>query len=175
MCDPYEKCPEYTADMFTLRLITPADSPALFRCYHDRQATDLMNADNCDFGFYMDTPETMARSVGCWLEAYRNRDFIRFAIVDNETESAVGTMEGFGGDTGVLRVDIASACETEACLTPLIRFARTRFRELFGNNRLVTKAIPQAACRRRALEAEGWAFIDTFRTYRDYYSVPTQP
>ncbi len=169
--DPYLECPVVKTAHFTLRLICPEDSGSLFRCYHDPQAVALMNDDNCDFGFYAETEEQMARTVAYWLDFYRQRCFIRFAIVDSAAGEAVGTIEGFGGETGVLRVDISSAYEKAAYLGELLAFARENFREYFGNESLVTKAVPAAAERRKALEQSGWEYIDTFRAYRDYYRV----
>ncbi len=169
--DIYTKSPVAETEHFTLRLIRQEDSVNLFQCYHDKQAVALMNDDNCDFGFYTETEAQMAASLTYWLEAYEKRWFVRFAIVDRITADAVGTIEGFDGEVGVLRVDIASAYEQEAYLQELLAFARDNFRDYFGNRRLVTKAVPPAVQRRNALETGGWTYIDTFREYRDYYSI----
>jgi len=167
----YDNCPVITTENFTLRLIRESDSQALYDCYHDRAAVDVMNDDNCDFGFYVESQEKMLDTVRYWVEFYEKQCFVRFAIVDRATGKAVGTIEGFGGETGVLRVDIASALEKAGYLSQLFRFAAEHFRELFGNEYLVTKAVGAAAERRKALEDQGWEFIDTFREYRDYYRI----
>ncbi len=167
--DIYEHCPVMETPNFLLRLIRPEDSESLFGCYHDKTAVALMNADNCDFGFYMETREQMAETVTYWLKFYSWRSFVRFAIVDRETGQAVGTLEGFGGDVGVLRIDIAGKYEKADYLSELLGLAKKHFREWFGNETLMTKAVPQARERREALMASGWEFVDTFRTYRDYY------
>lgn len=169
--DAYMECPVIRTQSFTLRLVRPEDSAALFACYHDKAAVACMNDDNCDFGFYMETPEQMAETVAYWLDFYRRRCFIRFAVVDNAAGRAVGTVEGFGGEVGVLRIDLASAYERAAYLEELLVLAQARFPALFGNRALVTKAVPQAAERRRALKVCGWEAIGTYRGYDDYYKV----
>ncbi len=169
--DVYTSCPITHTEHFTLRLVQPEDAPALFACYHDKAAVARMNDDNCDFGFYADTPEAMAETVAYWLRHYSWRSFVRFAIVDSATNTAVGTVEGFGGEVSVLRLDIASAYEQPAFLAELLAFARASFRAYFGNQVLVTKAIPAAAERRAALEQQGWEYIGPYRTYGDYYRI----
>ncbi len=170
--DIYTAVPIAETPHFRLRLIVPEDAPALFACYHDQAAVALMNADNCDFGFYMDTPEQMAETVAYWLRHYAWRSFVRFAIVEKESGQAVGTIEGFGGGTGVLRLDIAAAFEQADLIAELLGFAAARFHEYFGNDELVIKAIPAAAERRQALESAGWTYIGPFRSYEHYYRIP---
>lgn len=101
-----------------------------------------MNDNNCDFGFYMESEEKMQKTIEYWLGFYTKKYFIRFAIVDNATRNAVGTIEGFGGETGVLRVDILSTYERESYLSEIFDFAKENFHKLFENNYIVTKAIP---------------------------------
>ncbi len=167
--DIYQHCPVTETHHFLLRLICQEDSESLFDCYHDPKAVALMNDGNCDFGFYVQTRQQMAETVAYWRKHYAWHSFVRFTIADKETGSALGTIEGFGGDTGVLRLDIASRYEKAEYLSELLAFARDHFWEWFGNKILMTKAIPQAAERRKALEAADWEFVDTFRSYRDYY------
>lgn len=171
MTDPYVTCPTFTTEHFTIRLIRQEDSSDLFECYHDRQAVSFMNDDNCDFGFYVETPEAMAETVKYWIQFYKERAFIRFAIVDTKTQQAVGTIEGFHGTEGVLRVDIRSAYETKPYLQEIVAVAVANFKELFGNEYLVIKAVKEATERRSALLEGGWEYIDIFRTYSDYYKM----
>ncbi len=165
------KCPTVCTEHFILRLVRVEDAQELFICYHDKAAVARMNDDNCDFGFYADTPEDMAATVDYWLQQYRWRSFVRFAIVNRDTGEAVGTIEGFGGEAGVLRLDIASGYEQADLLAELLTFAQDNFREYFGNRALVTKAVPAAQERRTALARLGWAYIGPYRTYADYYRI----
>ena len=102
---------------------------------------------------------------------YREQCFIRFAIVDNSTGKAVGTIEGFGGETGVHRVDIASDYEKCAYLSEIFATVKNNFYHLFKNQYIVTKAVKNATERRQALTDCGWEFIDLFREYGDYYRI----
>jgi RimJ/RimL family protein N-acetyltransferase len=171
--NPYEECPSFTTRSFTIRLIREEDSESLFKCYNDQTAVELMNDDNCDFGFYVDSREMMAETIAYWLDFYNKHYFIRFSIVDNATGEAVGTIEGFGGETGVLRVDIARSYEKAAYLSEIFIFAKDNFHALFGNEHLVTKAISKATERRQTLKMNGWEFVDMFKTYQDYYQTKT--
>ncbi len=169
--DVYAACPTNCTEHFTLRLVRESDAPDLFACYHDKAAVDRMNDDNCDFGFYADTPEQMADMIAYWLRHYAWRSFIRFAIVDRVTNAAVGTVEGFGGEVGVLRLDIASEYEQTDLLSELLNFAQQCFGAYFDNRELVTKAIPAIGERRAALAACGWTYIGEYRGYSDYYRI----
>lgn len=169
--DIYTSKPEaYTAN-FHVRLLSMEDAPNLYFCYHDKAAVARMNADNCDFGFYAETPEDMAATVEYWLQHYRWRSFVRFAIEERYMKKVVGTIEGFCGEVGVLRLDIASDYEQAEWLAELLRFAERSFRDYFGNRELVTKAVPEATERSRVLEACGWTYIGDYRGYADYYRI----
>lgn len=171
MEDIYTNCPVIKTAHFVLRLVEEADADGLFACYNDMQAVKFMNDDNCDFGFYTESVDKMRETIGYWVDFYKQRCFVRFAVIDNVTDKAVGTIEGFNGDIGVLRVDICSAFEKEEYLSELFKFATDNFRGFFGNERLVTKAIPEAAERRKALENNGWSFIGKFREFEDYFEA----
>lgn len=170
----YEECPAVKTKSFTVRLIRQSDSDGLYECYHDEEAVRFMNDDNCDFGFYAESPERMAETVGYWIDFYEKQYFVRFAVVDNASGKAVGTIEGFNGETGVLRVDIASVYERTEYLSELFQLATDHFYEWFGNEVLVTKAVEDAGERRDALAGCGWEYIDVFRDYRSYYRIRTQ-
>lgn len=167
----YVKCPVQDTKSFRIRLVEQGDAEALFQCYHDKDAVQRMNDDNCGFGFYVETQEQMLHTIDYWLDFYKKQCFIRFAIEDRMTKKAVGTIEGFGGDTGVLRIDLASKYEKAEDLAELFHFAAAEFHNIFGNKALVTKAIPEAVERRKALELENWEYIDRFREYADYYRI----
>lgn len=171
--NPYENCPTFTTKNFTIRLINKDDSVNLFECYHDKTSVEFMNDDNCDFGFYVDTLDNMATTVKYWIEFYEKQYFIRFSIIDNETNKAIGTIEGFNGDIGVLRIDIKSEYEKAIYLSQLLNIAKETFYELFGNQSLVIKAIPTAIERRLALEKSDWKYINLYKGYEHYYQVET--
>lgn len=169
--NPYLECPTFATTNFTIRLINKDDGESIFKCYNDKTAVKFMNDDNCDFGFYVDSQEKMSETIGYWLDLYKKQCFIRFSIIDNATGEAVGTIEGFGGETGVLRVDIASAYEKASYLSEIFIFAKDNFHEIFENEYLVTKAISNAVERRQALKINEWEYINTFSDYQDYYKI----
>lgn len=171
MNNPYENCPVLSTESFTLRLTEVGDSKDLFACYHDKKAIELMNDDNCDFGFYTETEEKMAETIDYWISFYKQGFFIRFAIVDKRTQKAIGTIEGFGGETAVARVDICSEYETDKYLAELFDVMRTNFKEIFQNKFLVTKAIPAAVQRQKTLKKCGWQYIGDYKGYNDYYKI----
>lgn len=171
--NPFLNCPEVKTNHFSIRLICKNDSASLFKCYNNKTAVELMNDDNCDFGFYTESVEKMTETVGYWIDFYNKQYFIRFTIVDNKTGVAVGTIEGFCGEIGVLRVDIASEFEKEEYLSELFNFAKSNFYEYFGNEYLVTKAIPKADERCKALKNANWEFIDEYKDYKNYFKIKT--
>lgn len=171
--NPYIDCHVTQTESFAIRLIDKKDSVSLFKCYHNKDCVELMNDDNCDFGFYVDTVEKMEETVGYWIDFYNKKYFIRFSIVDRKTQIAVGTIEGFAGDDGVLRVDILTEFENQKCLSEIFDFAKKNFYEYFGNKRIFTKAVDKATQRRKALNSCGWKYIGSYRGFNDYFAVET--
>lgn len=169
--NPYIKCPQIETKSFIIRLIIESDYESLFKCYNDKKAVELMNDDNCDFGFFVESMEKMQETIRYWRDFYLKQYFIRFSVVDKVTRKTIGTLEGFGGETGVLRVDMNSEYEKVYYLAELFNFAKEYFNEIFGNEYLVTKAIAKAEDRRKALKNCKWEFIDTYKDYQDYYRV----
>lgn len=167
--DPYITCPSYETESFILRLIDQKDTEQLLRCYSDKSAVQLMNADNCNNDFYYPTPEQMQEAVDFWIFSYQSRYFIRLTIVDKASMEAVGTIEIFGGGIGVYRVDLIPRYEKADYLKELYRLAEKEFFHMLQNERIVTKAVDDAKERRHALTECGWNYIDQFRTYPGYY------
>ena len=86
-----------------------------------------------------------------WLDAYKNRGFIRYGIIDKNSNKAVGTMEIFGGerggectDYGVLRIDVRSEYENEESLAELLKISDSFFFDV-NTEMFITKAIPEAS------------------------------
>lgn len=93
----------YETENFTLRQVKKEDAPDLLRCYSDPEAVALMNDDNCVGGFLFESLEQTEQAIHFW-----NNDvsqYARPAVIDKRTGRAVGTLEVFGGETGVLRLD----------------------------------------------------------------------
>ena len=173
--DPYEECPVYAGKYTTLRLVKKDDESDLLKCYADPAARQIFNSDNCNNNFFYDTAEQMRDCIDFWLECYKGGGFVRFAIVDNESGKAIGTVEIFGGDYGVLRIDVLSEYETEAYLNELVKTADSFFYD-FGCENIITKAVPIAAARASALTRNGYAPADIGDgSNREHYYLKKAP
>jgi RimJ/RimL family protein N-acetyltransferase len=143
-----------------------------------------MNSDNCSCDFHFVTLEQMQSYIGFWLREYAAGGYVRFAVVDKGTAKAVGTVEMFGhqepGDdfrTGVMRIDLRADHERQGRIRELLQLAEDHFYEAFAVQRIITKAIPDAAERVAALGSHGFSRLDgLFRgRYAHYYVRPAQP
>lgn len=163
---PYRQCPVYETEHFCLRLIEAEDAAPLLACYSDPKAQAFFNSDNCQGDFKMTKLEDIQNCVNAWIDAYNGQHFVRFAIVDKASGQAVGTIEMFGRvgayqtERGVLRLDIASAYETEPLLHELFAVCDREFFALFDLDEMVTKAIPEATVRIAALKSLGFEACD---------------
>ncbi len=139
MMNPYEACPTYETPRFTLRLVRMEDAEDLLGCYAGK-AAERMNNDNCGTDFYFATRAEMESYIAFWLEEYRRGAYVRFAVVEKESGKAIGTVEIFGGERGVLRIDLADAYETPEALGELLELAVLHFPYDFPSDRLLIKA-----------------------------------
>lgn len=159
----------YETEHFLLRQVKMEDAPELLRCYSDPEAVALMNDDNCSGGFLFETLEQMESAIHFW-----NADpfgYARPAVIDKRSGEAVGTLEIFGGEAGVLRVDLRRDYERPEVLRELYALAAESFPAAFPMDAMVTKAVPQAFARREALVGLGFSGPQQFRGYEDYYRL----
>ena len=168
--DPYEQCPTYETEHFRLRLIAESDAADLLECYADPEAQKYFNSDpgaNSDYWQGCDK-ERVVRCIRSWREAFERKSFIRFSILDQQREKAVGTIEMYDklarenrsryAGWSVLRIEIASAYEKATYIGELLNlFDTANFFGLFNVNLLLTKAIPEATQRIEALQNAGYA------------------
>ena len=160
--DIYVTCPEFDTEHFHLRLVQENDAEDLQKCYGNPIAQKYFNSDNCDSDFHYSTVEEMRACILGWLSEYKQRHYIRFAIVDKLSDTVVGTFEMFGTpnwkftnyiDGGCLRLDILPEYEKIEFIQELLSLADQKFLELFHVKVMVVKAIPEAIERRAALDA----------------------
>ena len=168
--DPYVSY-RYESEHFLLRQVAPEDASSLLPGYSDPAAVALMNDDNCDKGFLCPSLEDMRQYIGFWSEEYRNRKYIRPVLIHKPTGQLLGTMEAFGGEPGVLRLDLRADWEKPEVLAELLRLAVEEFPQDLPMTGMVTKAIPKAKARREALTALGFSGPAPFRGYEDYYRI----
>lgn len=169
LTDPYEIYPSYETEHFLLRQAELSDAKSLLRCYSDPRAVKRMNADNCTSDFFFTTVEEVRSCIRFWQREYADRRYIRPAVVEKESGEPVGTLEIFGGDCGVLRVDLCFEFEREEYLAELYTLAVQRFFEDFPMEAMMTKAVPEAKERVRALRRLGFCGPEKFGSFDCYY------
>ena len=172
--NPYTQCPVFETQNFFLRLVSEADAEDLLVCYSDPKAQKFFNIDgfphNCNFN----TAREMLKCIKFWLMEYSHEAYVRFAIVDKAIGKAIGTIEMFGGKTGILRLDIASKYENKSHLAEILDMCVKNFYELFKVNCIATKAASQAATRIEVLSEAGFKPGD-FNGIEDYYLRQAKP
>lgn len=166
--DVYIHCPTYETQSFVLRLVEIDDAQDLLNCYADKAAVSKMNADNCTSDFYYKTVEQMQQCIAFWLEEYKKKSYVRFAIVEKQTHKAEGTVEIFGGKYGVLRIDISTKYEKPEYIEEILRLAVYKFVLDFGIENLEIKA-ENTPERMPVYEKYGFAPSTLFRPGLGYY------
>ena len=180
---PYDRCPTFDTPHFHLRLIEESDAEDLLECYADPEARKYFNNDpgtNSDYWHGCDK-ERMLECIRSWRKEFERKSWVRFSILDRQREKAVGTIEMYDklarenrrkyAGWSVLRIEIASAYEKESYLGELLGlFESANFFELFNVDVILTKAIPEAAERVKALRNAGYSPFDwPGPNRRDYY------
>lgn len=160
----YKDCPVLENEKYLLRLVEKGDAADLLKVYSDEKAVPLFNSDNCHGDdFHYTTLERMEQALDFWLTAYQNGWFVRYCIVDKETNAAIGTIEEFRRDEndyftncGLLRLDLASSHEKAAEIGSILSLIAVPSFELFGCDKVATKAIATATERINALQEMGF-------------------
>ena len=164
MIDIYDFCPKYSGMKYNIRLVEKNDCDDLLKVYSDEKSVPLFNSDNC-YGddFYYTTRERMSAAIEFWIDKFKKKEFVRFTIVDNKKDEAIGTIELFVrsandafSDCGVLRLDLRSDYENETEIIRIMRPIFYRAFNLFKCERFITKAKPEASERIRALKSFGF-------------------
>lgn len=165
MDDVYVHCPQLDGENFTLRQTVFTDAEDLLKVYSDEKAVPNFNSDNCDGDdFHYTTVEQMTKEIEFWDYSFEEGYFVRWSIIDKEKNKAVGTIELFNrnakdyfNNCGIMRIDLASAYETEKCLSEIINIIEPVSYELFECEKIATKGLNDV--RRSALISCG--FIET--------------
>lgn len=182
--DVYEKCPVLREGAVTLRRTEAGDAGELLNCYSDREAVPFFNSDNCGGDdFYYPTLRRMEQAVAFWDFSYRQKFFIRWTVIENASRKPIGTVEMFKRpeddefrNYGLLRIDLRSAYERREYLGAILKIADRSFYRLFGVGKILTKAVPEARERLRALEDAGFRPLGRkFLKYDHYYIREEDP
>jgi hypothetical protein len=174
----YEECPTYKNQLITLRKTNEGDLEELFKCYSDEKAVPLFNSDNCHGDdFYYTTLEKMRQAIGFWEYSYKNRHFVRWTVILNDTNEKIGTIEMFHrlaedefNHYGVLRIDLQSKYERHDIIEAILAISNEFLYEDFNVKAILTKSISIANERIIALSKMGYKSINKkFMIYNDYY------
>lgn len=165
MQDVYECCPVFEGERFLLRPVSPEDCAAFLKVYSDERAVPFFNSDNCHGDdFHYTTMERMRSAIDFWHYSYAHRYFVRWAIVDQASGEVIGTIELFNrraddwfDNCGILRLDLRSDYERTKIIREILELIIPQAYDLFGCDRLATKAVPCARGRIAALEQMGFA------------------
>ncbi|MBP3488702.1 MAG: GNAT family N-acetyltransferase [Roseburia sp.] len=164
MSNVYETCPTLENENYRLRLVAESDAEDLRKVYGDKFALPFFNSDNCHGdNFYYPTAEGMREAIRYWLMEYENRGFVRFAIVEKDSDTAIGTIElfhrvseDFFHDCGILRLDVGSKYECEEVLCEILSVIIEPAYGLFECKMIATKAPIYAVERITALKKMGF-------------------
>ena len=160
----YKNCPVFENEDFCLRLVEMSDAEDLLKVYSDEKSVPFFNSDNCNGDdFHYTTSERMQQAVEFWVFSYDNGYFVRWAIVDKHSKTAIGTIELFHRDAtdyfdncGVLRLDLRSDYEQEKAIKCILSLILPSAADLFYCKCVATKAFPQAKERIAALSSLGF-------------------
>jgi len=166
--DPYTKCPAYESEHFLLRLVSMGDVEALLPCYSQPTDSVITNSFNCTYGYGAQTIEEMRDFIRRWLEAYRERGFVRWSVVDKSTNIAVGTIELFNrgkaadyfNNCGILRLDLSGEYERTSIIEEILSLLLTNAFMLFDCAMIAAKMAPTAKERIAAMGKLGFHPID---------------
>nr|WP_302600097.1 GNAT family protein [uncultured Cellulosilyticum sp.] len=164
MYEVYKNCPVLESKKYLLRLVGLKDTDDLLKVYSDVQAVPYFNSDNCNGDdFFYKTFERMEEAVKFWLWAYKQKGFVRWAVVDKDNDKAIGTIELFNrqsedafNDCGVLRLDLRSDYEKKQHIFEILSLIVPKAYELFGCHKVITKAKSFAVERIQALKLIGF-------------------
>ena len=184
MQDVYEACPSFEGERYLLTPVSREDCADLLKVYSDEKAVPLFNGDNCHGDdFHYTTMERMRSAIDFWLFSYEKRYFVRWAIVDQASGEAIGTIELFNrkaedwfDNCGILRLDLRSDHERAEIIREILELIIPPAYLLFGCDRIATKAVPWAKERIAALEQMGFAARSEQlighdgATYEDYFA-----
>ena len=163
MSKVYESVPVFENERWLLRFVEKTDCQALLAVYSDKNALPFFNSDNCDGdNFYYYTKELMDKAIDFWLYSYKEKYFVRWAVVDKARGKAAGSIELFKrlsedafNESAVLRLDVGSSYEKADVLKDIMQLIIPPAFEMFNCKQLVTKIPVYAVERTKAAEEFG--------------------
>jgi [ribosomal protein S5]-alanine N-acetyltransferase len=161
---PYDLCPVYQSNHFIYRLVEDSDAEDLLICYSDEASVKLFNSDNCTSDFHYHTIDEMNSCIQFWLNDYARRGYVRFSIIDRQTDKVVGTIEFFARQElyrdqykiGLLRLDLTSSYEKSDVIEEINQIVEGHLCQDFEVDGVITKVVPEADQRLLALLRAGY-------------------
>lgn len=178
MLSVYQSCPIYFGNKISLKQTQKSDANDLLKCYSDERAVPFFNSDNCHGDdFFYTSIERMEQAIDFWNYSYKEKYFVRWSVVINSTQEVVGTIEMFHriaedefNHYGVLRIDLQSFYEKYDIINDILIIANQHFYDDFEVKYILTKAIPSANERIKALIKNEYSPINKkVNGYADYY------
>ena len=178
MKDIYEECPSYKNKFIILKQTSMVDAEELLKCHSDEEAVALFNSDNCNGdNFHYTTIERMKDAIDFWEFSYKNKYFVRWTIILNDTNKKIGTIEMFHrlaedkfNHYGILRIDLQSHYETKSVIDDILEIVNENFYKAFDVEAILTKAVPEATKRISSLVQNGYKPLNRkLMIYDDYF------
>lgn len=154
--------PTFASTELTLRPLRPEDAEALLAVYGDECAVPYFNGDNCHGdNFYYQTLDRVRQAMDFWAFSCREGYFVRWAIVENDGDRVVGTVElcdrEQDGDIDlILRIDLRHDRERAEMVAAVLKALLPEAQGYFRGQAVVTKCWPYAGVRQKALEDFGF-------------------
>lgn len=165
--DVYEQIPVMESEKFLLREIEDTDVEDLLKVYSDKAAVSLFNSDNCVNSFYYVSIEEMRNTIAFWKKEYKNRYYVRWAIIDKKANCAIGTIELFNrkakdyfNNCGLLRLDLRSDYEKQDIIEGILGIIIPEAKEMFACEMIAVKAVSIAKERISSLEHMGFCLSE---------------
>lgn len=158
----------FSTKNFDIRFIKQDDCEALLKVYSDKKSQPIFNSDNCHGDdFCYETIDRMNSAMKFWFESYEKRYFVRYAIVDRQTNTAIGTVELFTrfaddhfNNCIIMRADLLSRYERKEYIRELALIFIEHAKEYYEGQMIATKAISSAEDRISALLSLGFRKSD---------------
>ncbi len=168
MINVYERCPVYETESFLFRLVKLDDAEALLKCYSDKENVSKLNCDYCTSDFFYTTKEEMEQCIKFWLDEYKKQYYVRFAVISKLENQAVGTIEIFGGEAGVLRIDLAEEYDIMNNIIEIVQLVINKLSGDFGIGSIKIKTA-NTPKRIKWLEDLGFVKSEKFRPELGYH------